>query len=124
MSVIVTAEDDPDLAELFTGALIRAGHIVHHATTGPQALRLIAIYQPHLVVLDEHMPGMTGLGVARLLRDESTTASLSMIMVSAVTPSAAYQLFDEVLTKPISSRALIRTAAHLLEPPAARLANP
>ena len=93
MAVIVTAEDDIDVADMLTTTLSRAGHQVHPVGTGPRALQMVAQFHPDLVILDHAMPGMTGLDVARRLRADSLTASTPLLMFSAAAPDGALDVF-------------------------------
>jgi CheY-like chemotaxis protein len=114
MAVIVTAEDDVDVADLISTTLTQAGHVVHVAGTGPRALQLVAERHPDLVVLDHNMPGMTGLDVARRLRADEATATLPMLMVSAAAPAGAQDVFDQVLQLPVGMRTVVGAANDLL----------
>lgn len=69
------------------------GHDAACATAGADALRLLAgagagggpqSSRPKLIVLDVMMPGMNGLEVLALIRADPATASLAVIMYSAV----------------------------------------
>lgn len=114
MAVIVTAEDDVDVADMLTTTLSRAGHQVHCVGTGPRALQMVAQFHPDLVILDHAMPGMTGLDVARRLRADSATATLPLLMLSAFAPEGAQDVFDRVLHKPVPLRRVAEMAQDLL----------
>ncbi|MDI6104331.1 response regulator [Actinoplanes sp. NEAU-A12] len=79
MARIVAAEDEVDVADWLDLVLGRAGHTVYTALDGPTALELIAVRQPDLVILDQRMPGMTGLQVADRLRADPVTASTPVL---------------------------------------------
>ena len=71
---VAIADDHPmmraGLREMLTAeASIR---IVGEAETGPEALRLARERQPTVLVLDLDLPDMTGVEVARALRDEAS----------------------------------------------------
>ncbi|MEV6345148.1 response regulator [Actinoplanes sp. NPDC051851] len=114
MASIVVAEDDVDIAELLTTVLSKAGHTVHTATNGPAALRMIGDARPDLVVLDHHMPGMSGLEVAQYLRAGEATAHIPVIMLSAAAPAAARQLCDVTISKPVRPKHVLDAANDLL----------
>ena len=117
MALIVAAEDDTDIADLFAAFLRRGGHTVHTACDGPSALKLVASHRPDLVILDHLMPGLTGLQVARRLRHDTDTAALPLLMLSAAAPAGSEHLVDQVLTKPVTSAQLLQTAQRLLDTP-------
>lgn len=114
MAVIVTAEDDVDVADMLTTTLNRAGHQVHCVGTGPRALQMVAQFHPDLVILDHAMPGMTGLDVARRLRADSATATTPLLMFSAFAPDGAQDVFDRVLHKPVPLHRVAEMAQDLL----------
>ncbi|WP_436523027.1 response regulator [Actinoplanes sp. HUAS TT8] len=121
MASIVIAEDDRDIAELLKTVLSNAGHAVRTAPDGAAALDLIVHDSPDLVILDHHMPGMSGLEVADRLRAEASTHDIPVIMLSAATPAAARQLCDVTISKPVRPKHLLEAATELLE---AREAHP
>ncbi|GIF15403.1 response regulator [Actinoplanes teichomyceticus] len=114
MASIVIAEDDRDIAELLKEVLSGGGHAVRIAGSGAAALDLIGGAVPDLVVLDHHMPGMSGLEVADRLRADPATATLPVIMLSAAAPAAARQLCDVTISKPVRPRHLLQAAEQLL----------
>ncbi len=44
-------------------------HIVGEACDGKQAIELVPLYQPHVVVMDFYMPRMNGVEAARLMKE-------------------------------------------------------
>ncbi|MEU4419343.1 response regulator [Actinoplanes sp. NPDC024001] len=114
MASIVVAEDDTDIAELLATVLSSAGHTVHTAPNGPAALEAVAANGPDLIILDHHMPGMSGLDVADRLRSTDATASIPVIMLSAAAPAAARGLVDVTISKPVRPKHLIDATAELL----------
>ncbi|BCJ44769.1 hypothetical protein GCM10010168_15820 [Actinoplanes ianthinogenes] len=114
MASIVIAEDDRDIAELLTTVMNSAGHTVRIAPDGAAALDVIGSTTPDLVILDHHMPGMSGLEVADRLRSDPATAGLPVIMMSAATPAAARQLCDVTISKPVRPKHLVEAVNELL----------
>ncbi len=69
MTRILVADNDPDALDLAVLDLRLEGHEVIGAPSGEQALALIEVFEPDVVVLDHRMPpGPTGLSVALRLR--------------------------------------------------------
>jgi response regulator of citrate/malate metabolism len=66
----VIVEDDPAVARLHKRFLEAQGScsVVGVAATGPAAIALIAELEPELVLLDIHLPGISGLDVLRAVR--------------------------------------------------------
>ena len=114
MASIVVAEDDTDIAQLLDTVLSNAGHTVRTAPSGPEALDMIAEAGPDLIILDHHMPGMSGLDVATRLREQAATATIPVIMLSAAAPAAARGLCDVTISKPVRPKHVVEAANELL----------
>ncbi|MEV0895825.1 response regulator [Actinoplanes sp. NPDC049802] len=114
MASIVLAEDDTDIAQLLATVLSNEGHSVRTAPNGPAALDLITEAGPDLIILDHHMPGMSGLDVAGRLREEPATAGIPLIMLSAAAPAAARGLCDVTISKPVRPKHVVEAANELL----------
>jgi len=78
----VLIEDDADIAEAITYHLEKAGMSVKVARSGEEGLDL-SRRGADLVLLDLNLPGMDGLEVCRLLRRQTSTAQLPIIIISA-----------------------------------------
>lgn len=114
MAKILIADDDEILIEIARYHLEGEGHSVSVATDGEQALHLVGIDRPDLVILDSMMPVLTGPKVLNTLQATPATKSIPVVMltarakdddvVSAIRSGAA-----EYLTKPfIPGELLIR----------------
>ncbi|MER7762214.1 response regulator transcription factor [Streptomyces sp. NPDC097619] len=106
---ILVVDDDPTVAEVVTGYLLRAGHAVERADDGPSALERAAVEVPDLVVLDLMLPGLDGLEVCRRLRADRP---VPVIMLTARGEEedriAGLELgADDYVTKPFSPRELV-----------------
>src|SRR3712207_2149847 len=90
-------------------ALSREGFAVITAADGAQGLALARAQRPALVVLDQMLPIMEGLEVARRVREES---DIPVLMLSAhpdqISASArASAGVDDYLSKPFKPRELV-----------------
>lgn len=81
---ILIADDDPLLRTLVEHKLSAAGHQVVGVEDGEAAMREIAARRPDLVVLDAMMPILDGFEVLRRLKADPDTASLPIIMLTAL----------------------------------------
>ena len=88
------------------------GHTAILASSGPEALAAAADPEVDLVLLDVNMPGMDGLEVCRRLRADPATASLVIILVTALA-ERTHRLdgiaagANDYLTKPIDRPDLV-----------------
>jgi EAL domain-containing protein (putative c-di-GMP-specific phosphodiesterase class I)/CheY-like chemotaxis protein len=79
---VLVVDDDRRTREVMAMALVAAGIEVVEATGGGHALELLAIGNFAAVVMDNHMPGVSGLDVLRSLRQQPETATLPVILVT------------------------------------------
>jgi DNA-binding response OmpR family regulator len=105
---IVVVDDDPTVADVVGRYLIRDGHTVQSVRDGQEALRLIAMHPPDLVVLDLMLPGIDGLEVCRRLRERWP---IPVVMLTALGDEndrlAGFEIgADDYVTKPFSPREL------------------
>jgi DNA-binding response OmpR family regulator len=106
---ILVVDDERSITDLLEYNLRRNGYQVIVAHDGRQALRLARTEQPDLVILDLMLPGLDGLDVCRVLRQESATP---IIMLTArgkeVDRVVGLELgADDYVTKPFSVRELV-----------------
>ena len=116
---ILIVEDDPDIAELVAHYLDKAGFETARAATGRDALNAIAANPPHVVILDLMLPYVDGLEICRILRSNSATAALPIIMLTARAEESERIVglelgADDYLTKPFSPRELAVRVRNLL----------
>lgn len=107
-STVLIVEDDPNTVELVRLYLGRDGHKVLAASEGFEGLRLAREARPDLVVLDLMLPGLDGMEVCRILREES---DVPIVMLTARVEEedrlAGLDLgADDYITKPFSPREL------------------
>jgi signal transduction histidine kinase len=72
--------------------LEQAGFRVLEATTGQEALRVVAENRPVLVVLDVQLPDLNGISVCRAIKSNPATASTMVLQVSAYYTSTDHQI--------------------------------
>lgn len=53
--------------------------VVAEASTGYEAIRLADIHQPHLILIDIQLPGVTGLKIARILKKQHPTSHIVIV---------------------------------------------
>jgi len=86
---LLVVDDNSENRDLLLDRLAHSGYQVETADTGADALEKINHAHYDLVLLDQLMPGMTGLDLLRLLRATYSPSQLPVIMLSAVDNSAA-----------------------------------
>lgn len=97
-------EDDEDLASIFSEATRAAGYEVETIRTGDAALARLGEVAPFMVVLDLHLPGITGPQILKYIREEDRLSKTLVLIASADDRLADYNRDKAtmVLLKPIS----------------------
>lgn len=122
-SRILLVDDDPDFVAITQMTLTSAGFEVLSASCGSEAMALMRVNKPDLVILDVMMSGvLDGIQTAREIRSDSRTQNVPILMVSSITNSAFAGLLpkeetlpaDNFLVKPIDSSLLVAEAKRLI----------
>ncbi|MGE9268508.1 MAG: response regulator transcription factor [Verrucomicrobiales bacterium] len=112
MEKILIVEDEPDIAELVSFNLKRAGYEVVQAHDGVTGQKMTTSERPDLVILDLMLPGKDGYGVFKQMRRDPRTADIPVLMLTAraQTEDRIKGLeagADDYLTKPFSPKELV-----------------
>jgi two-component system, response regulator PdtaR len=115
-SILIT-DDDRDSRETLRDIVAPQGYRTILAASGEEALEIIHVETVHLVLLDMHMPRLTGLETIRLMHDEN--AVLPCILVTAdadaglIRQALNAQVFS-VIPKPVSKNVVLYTVVRAL----------
>ena len=82
-SLILVADDDPDILALVSYRLERAGYDVVSATNGEEAVEVARARRPDLAILDVMMPRLDGYEATRRLREQEGTRGIPVILLTA-----------------------------------------
>ena len=109
---IVLADDNADMRAYIARMLDEAGYHVVTASDGETALEAVRQFRPALVLSDVMMPRLDGLGLAKALRGDRSTAAIPVILLSARTGEDARiegleAGADDYVTKPFVARELV-----------------
>ena len=118
---ILVVDDEEDILELVEYNLRKAGYEVSTLGSGSQVIAVTREKMPDLIVLDLMLPGMDGIAVCRLIRNES---DVPIIMLTARTDttdvvSGLEAGADDYVPKPFKPQELvarIRTRLRRTEP--------
>ncbi len=118
-STILIVDDEDVVRRILTGYLATEGHRVLAASSGEEALPIIAQEKIDLVLLDVMMPHMSGFELCRRIRKENSLEELPILMLSGLARAkdhvAGFQEgASDFLNKPINRDELaIRVQTHL-----------
>jgi len=79
---IVLADDEPDLRSIYAACLRNEGYDVWEACDGREALMLVDLHRPDLLLLDVWMPVYNGLEVVEHLRHDPRCGHMRVVMLS------------------------------------------
>jgi len=82
MKKILIAEDDKFLANALRVKLCKSGFDVKNATDGEEALKMIKVFSPDLILLDLVMPVKDGFAVLEELRADENLNKIPVIIAS------------------------------------------
>jgi PAS domain S-box-containing protein len=97
-----------------------AGFDVHEASTGEDALRLTLELKPELVLLDVHLPDVSGIEICRRIKTDPSINSILVIQTSATFTEVRDRVrgleggADAYLTEPIEAEELIANIRAIL----------
>ncbi len=105
-------EDETSIRELIRYNLERERYQFFGADSGKEALQLARRLRPDLVLLDLMLPDMDGLEVCRVLRADSATAGILIVLLTARTEDIDIVAglatgADDYITKPFQPRVLL-----------------
>ncbi len=109
---IAIVEDEPDIVELITLHLKKAGFRAEGFFEAKAFLDSLEKQVPDLILLDLMLPDIDGLEVCKLLRRKEEWAAIPVIMVTARGEEGDKVLglelgADDYITKPFSSKELV-----------------
>ena len=126
---ITVVEDEEPILEVLTYNLGRAGFVAEGFKRGDEGWAAIRANPPDLVILDIMLPGIDGLEIVRLMRRESATAAIPILLLTAraeeVDRIVGLELgADDYLAKPFSPREVVLRVKAILRRSVERPAVP
>jgi CheY-like chemotaxis protein len=113
--VILCVDDEWNGLEGRKMLLEERGYKVLVATNGTEALQLFAIHPVDLVLLDYHMPQMTGDVVAERMRASQPDIPLALLSADEALPESALKWVDAYVSKSESPANLLQIVDRLVD---------
>ncbi len=109
---ILVVDDEEDILELVQFNLMRSGFRVDCLTSGSEVLPAVRRVHPDLIVLDLMLPGMDGLEICALLKNDPKTKAIPVVMLTAKGSESDIVRgldmgADDYVTKPFSPKVLL-----------------
>jgi two-component system cell cycle response regulator DivK len=118
--LILIVEDNSRNLKLVRDTLQVRGYQTVEAGTGEEGVQLARERRPALVLMDIHLPGISGIEALEQLRADPTTRAIPVVAVTASVMDQSRQKvmaagFDGFQGKPISVRELLETVRGILQ---------
>jgi CheY-like chemotaxis protein len=115
---ILVVDDEPNVRRLVHTMLSR-DFTVFEAEDGKQAIDIACAQQPDLILMDMMMPRMDGLTACYTIKNDPTTKSIPVLMLTAVGFELNIKLSQQMgadgyMTKPFTSQDLLGKIAEFL----------
>ncbi len=110
---VLLVDDRLEMLGIHAAYLRKHGYRVLLAENGIDGLAFARAYRPDLIVLDQSMPDLTGVEVARQLKADPATADMPILMMTALSYGAIGMVALEAgceafLPKPVEPSRLLR----------------
>lgn len=115
---VAVVEDDEPILDAVTLVLENQEWEVSAYTNGEAFLEDLTNYQPDLLVLDSHLPGINGIEVVERLRDDLVTLPVIILTAhpsSNETKELSRLVDSELLIKPVTESELVNRCREVLE---------
>jgi len=106
---LLVVEDDEDIRNTIADALRRRGFAVITAVDGHEALTVLDVFRPDVIVLDLMMPVMDGYAFLDVRGERPDLAAVPVVVASAAPPrpERAASTWNEFIAKPFSVNTLV-----------------
>lgn len=116
---ILVVEDNPVVRMLAEQHLESGGHTVMTAADGVEALQLVSVLRPDLILSDIDMPNLDGLGLLSALRASPELAALPVIFLTMYDDMETFRRtkalgVNDYVNKPINGTVLLETIRRCL----------
>ena len=120
--VILIVDDDQQVRTLLRRLLFESGYTTIMAVDGRQGVELAKTRKPDLILMDILMPNMDGHIACHIIKTDSVTKEIPVVIFTAVDSERSKEIAKEVgadgyITKPFGRDKLLDTISQLLKCP-------
>ena len=119
---VLVVDDEKELIDFYVELLTGEGYELSSAFNGQEALDLIAIKSPHVILLDIMMPVMNGNEVLAKLQTDEKTKNIPVIMltnagkVDNITNARLHNVYNFFIKSNIDPSEIIQAVKGALDP--------
>ncbi|QPC84327.1 response regulator [Phototrophicus methaneseepsis] len=112
---IFLVEDDPTLSDIFIDVFEINGYNIAYAADGQSAIEYLQCSKPKLILLDLHLPIMSGQTLLQHIRQQKHLDHTHIVLLTAdgIRARALAPQVDQVILKPVRYEVLIKLAQSL-----------
>jgi len=115
---VLLVEDEPNITEAIRFLLSRDGWTVNTHANGTDAVEVIRVTRPDLVILDVMLPGKSGMDILRDLREIDELRDLPVLMLTARGQMRDREMAEKAgasrfMTKPFSNAEMLNAVRDL-----------
>ncbi|NHM06855.1 response regulator [Flavobacterium sp. CYK-4] len=120
MKKILIVDDEPNILMSLEYTFRKSGYEVFIARDGKEALEILQVEVPHLIILDIMMPNVDGYATIEFIKNEPQLQFCKVIFLSAKNKESDIEKgmglgADAYMTKPFSVKKLIEQVQSLLQ---------
>ena len=118
-SKILVVDDEPLNVKLLAAMIPSEQYETASAFSGDEALKIVRDFRPDLILLDIMMPGLNGYDLTRILKSNTESCDIPIVLITAFRGSE-YEIkgleagADEFLNKPVNKTELLTRAKSLI----------
>ncbi len=121
-TTILIVDDEAHIRRLIEFTLKKGGYPLLVATNGKEAIEKAKAHSPDLVIMDVMMPEMDGFQALERLKEDESTASIPVILLTGIGFSSTRKEVEEkgtatYLSKPFSPNKLLKEVQRIVADP-------
>lgn len=123
---VLIIEDAPEIAEIFSEILQGQGLATQIVSDGATAMEILMLRKPSLVLLDMHLPNVSGRDILAQIRASADLGKTKVIAVTAdaLVATSVEDMADLVLIKPVTYSQIVDLTRRMILPQTAPLVSP
>jgi two-component system alkaline phosphatase synthesis response regulator PhoP len=117
---ILIADDEPDVIEFLSYNLVKENYEVIKSYDGWEAVSLAVAHCPDLIIMDIHMPRLSGIDACRLLRSKKEQVHAPILFLTGdadeyISLSAIEAGGNHYVTKPVQIPFLMKMIREIID---------
>lgn len=108
-TTILLVDDDSNNRRILKTYLSKYSFLLFEAENGLEALKMVKLYHPDLIITDIYMPKMNGNQLAKIIKSDANYPAMPIIAQTVSSELEKHsKYFNDVILKPISKQVLVK----------------